>query len=83
MDCEYYGTVLREDGTGYHHSASCPATIRQDATTYTPEQILKAIYESGLHQYVPGVLTTVWKDGIDIDTPSTYLLHFVRKLQEL
>jgi hypothetical protein len=25
MECKDCGTALREDGTGYHHSASCPS----------------------------------------------------------
>ncbi len=45
------------------------------------EKVLKAVYASGLHQYAPnGVLTTKWKDGIDINEPSPYLMNFVRKL---
>ena len=45
------------------------------------EKVLKAVYESGLHQYAPaGILVTKWKDGIDIDEPSLYLMNFVRKL---
>jgi hypothetical protein len=47
---------------------------------YTKEQILKAVYESGLHQYAPTVLATSWKDVIDINVPSMYLLNFVEKL---
>jgi len=48
---------------------------------YTPEQVLKAVYESGLHQYAPKVIQKSWKDGIDIDVPSAALMNFVRKLQ--
>lgn len=47
---------------------------------FTEEQVLKAIYESGLHQYVPGVITTRWKDGIDIDIPNHSLINFASKL---
>jgi hypothetical protein len=46
------------------------------------DQVLKAIYESGLHQYCPQVLRTKWKDGIDIDEPSSYIMCFVRKLAQ-
>ena len=48
----------------------------------TEEQVLKAIYESGIHQYIPGVLRTKWKDGIDVQSPSNYLLHFVKILTQ-
>lgn len=47
----------------------------------TEEKVLKAVYESGLHQYAPGVLRAQWKDGINIDIPSPALMNFVRKLQ--
>lgn len=47
---------------------------------FTEEQVLKAIFESGLHQYVPGVITTRWKDGIDIDIPNHSLINFASKL---
>jgi len=46
----------------------------------TEESVLKAVYESGLHQYAPGVLRPIWKDGIDIDVPSASLMNFARKL---
>ena len=46
------------------------------------EDVLKAIYESGLHQYASGVLRTEWKDGIDIKFPSSSLMNFVKKLHE-
>jgi len=49
---------------------------------YTKEEVLKAIYESGLHQYSPEVLRAVWKDGIDINEPSRALMNFVAKLTE-
>lgn len=49
-------------------------------STPTEEQVLKAVYESGLHQYAPDVLKTRWKDGIDIETPSAALMNFARKL---
>ena len=36
----------------------------------TEEQVLKAVYESGLHQYAPkGILITKWKDGINVEEP--------------
>jgi len=44
------------------------------------DQILKAVYQSGLHQTAPGVLRTIWKDGVEIDEPSLALLNFVNKL---
>jgi len=46
------------------------------------EQVLKAVYESGLHQYAPGVLYTKWKDGIDVDVPTSALMNFVGKILE-
>ena len=46
----------------------------------TKEQVLKAVYESGLHQYAPQVLDVKWKDGIDIDVPSGSLMNFVGKI---
>lgn len=42
--------------------------------------VLKAVYESGLHQYAPGVLRTSWKDGIDIDVPCPALINFAVKI---
>lgn len=42
--------------------------------------VLKAVYESGLHQYAPGVLRTSWKDGIDIDVPCPALVNFANKI---
>jgi hypothetical protein len=50
--------------------------------TYTEEQVLKAVYESGLHQYAKGVIFAKWKDGIDIDVPTIALMNFVQKLTE-
>lgn len=44
------------------------------------DMVLKAVYESGLHQYAPGVLRTSWKDGIDIDVPCPALINFARKI---
>lgn len=49
-------------------------------STPTEQQVLKAVYESGLHQYSPSVLKTEWKDGIDVDVPSSALMNFARKL---
>jgi hypothetical protein len=49
---------------------------------YTEEQVLKAVYESGLHQYAKGVLYRKWKDGIDLAIPTLALMNFVRKLTE-
>ena len=48
----------------------------------TEKQVLRAVYESGLHQYAPGVIRAMWKDGIDIDTPSPSLMNFARKLMD-
>lgn len=48
----------------------------------TEGRVLKAIYESGLHQYAPGVIRKSWKDGIDIDVPHSSLMNFVKKLVE-
>ena len=47
---------------------------------YTEDQVLKAVYESGLHQYAPSVIFAKWKDGIDIDVPTLALMNFVGKL---
>ena len=44
------------------------------------DQILKAVYQSGLHQTAQGVLRTIWKDGVEIAEPSLALLNFVNKL---
>ena len=61
----------RAGGAGMSDLLPCP----------TDDEILKAVYESGLHQYASkGILTTKWKDGIDVDSPSLYLIHFVKKL---
>jgi hypothetical protein len=48
----------------------------------TVDQILKAIYESGLHQYIPAVLAQITVDGISTNVPSISLINFVRKLEE-
>lgn len=45
-------------------------------------RVLKAVYESGLHQYIPSVITEKHKDGIAIDVPSGHLIRFVQKLLE-
>lgn len=49
----------------------------------TEKQVLKAVYESGLHQYAPKVLTTKRKDGIDIDEPSSALMNFAGKIVDI
>ena len=46
----------------------------------TEDMVLKAVYESGLHQYAPGVLRTSWKDGIDLDVPCPALVNFAMKI---
>lgn len=46
----------------------------------TEAMVLKAVYESGLHQYAPGVLRTSWKDGIDLDVPCPALVNFAMKI---
>lgn len=46
----------------------------------TEAMVLKAVYESGLHQYAPGVLRTSWKDGIDLDVPCAALMSFSGKI---
>jgi hypothetical protein len=49
---------------------------------YTEQQVLKAIYESGLHQYAPTVIRESYKDGISITIPSSVVMNFVDKLTE-
>lgn len=58
----------------------CRGGVGHIAKEYTEQHVLKAIYESGLHQYAPGVIRTSFKDGIDIDIPHSALLNFVRTL---
>lgn len=48
----------------------------------TEQQVLKAIYESGLHQYNPAVIRESYRDGISITIPSFVLMNFVDKLVE-
>ena len=55
-------------------------TIGKPVIQYTEEQVLNAVYESGLHQYAPSVIFAKWKDGIDIDVPTLALMNFVGKL---
>jgi len=49
----------------------------------TEEQVLKAIYSSGLWKHAPIVLNTKWKDGIDIDEPSFLVMDFVQKVFDI
>jgi hypothetical protein len=42
------------------------------------DMVLKAVYESGLHQYAPGVLRSDPKDGIA--EPHAALMNFARKI---
>jgi hypothetical protein len=44
------------------------------------DDVLIAIYQSGLHQYNPAVLKTKWKDGIDVSVPSIHVMNFAQKL---
>lgn len=44
------------------------------------EEVLIAIFESGLHQYNPAVLSVRWKDGIDVNIPSRSIMNFAQKL---
>lgn len=46
----------------------------------TEAMVLKAVYDSGLHQYAPSVLRTSWKDGIDLDVPCPALVNFAMKI---
>lgn len=49
----------------------------------TEDEVLRAIYESGLHQYIPGVVSKEpFKHGAYVNVPSTYLMLFVKKLYE-
>jgi hypothetical protein len=70
------------DLNDYIREAGIAALRDKGGAKYTEEQVLKAVYESGLHQYAPGVIRTSWKDGIDIDIPHSSLMSFVRKLTE-
>jgi len=62
------------------HCFNCEPSAASDCYA-TEQQVLKAVYESGLHQYAPGVIYRQSKDGIDIDVPTQALMNFVRKLQ--
>ena len=63
-----------------HAKEICGYAKVDEIMEYTEEQVLRAIYESGLHQYAPGVIRTTWKEGIDIAEPRSCLMNFVRKL---
>ena len=51
-----------------------------DDLAITKRIVLKAVYDSGLQQYAPGVLRTSLKDGIVIDEPTSALMNFAEKI---
>jgi len=65
-------------------SAHCaaPKCCKNSSSTLvvTQSMVLKAVYDSGLHQYAPGVLRASWKDGVDIDEPHSALMNFAEKI---
>ena len=66
----------------YEYWPYCNELPASDSSAPTEDEVLKAVYESGLHQSAPNVLVTKWKDGIDINKPSGYLMNFARKLKQ-
>jgi len=77
MNIDQIENMSREEHQYWEDKAEAKGLI----CSPTEEQVLKAIYESGLHQYAPQVLCKDWKDNIDIkNKPSSYIMGFVRKL---
>lgn len=77
---------LRKQAENYRRDIADPApdiveaVLSKHRSHYTEERVLKAVHESGLHQYAPGVIRSLWQDGIDVDVPHSALMNFVRKL---
>ena len=58
----------------------CKLATTQRWIPVSEQAVLKAVYESGLHQYAAGVLREKFKDGIGVDVPHSALMNFARKL---